>query len=302
MTLTGPFALPLTPRGYDSDVTGTIPLPLVFRYFEHARWQCISDARLGLIDLIHDGHFFVVHKQTVEVLRRIGPWSDLTLFTHFLSAGRSSAAVGHELVRKRDGALIARARVQGAWLGPNRRLARLPQVFRDFAAAQIDELRGGKHIHTHDPTPPPTGHARSFFAPPEVVHPGLGIDADAPSLEPLPAVFTHEVVVPERDLDMFSHVNAATWVRYINDARRAAARADKLPHAQGAGGFNVRTAIHYRHEAVAGDRLQIALAPLPSGALGAWITRDASPEVLCCAAVDTEPGFTPISPPRRRPS
>ena len=111
-------------------------------------------------------------------------------------------------------------------------------------------------------------------------------------------VHRHEVVVPRRELDVFSHVNAATWLTYCDDARAAAAEAGALPAAMGALGYNVRTAILYRHEAVVGDRLSVAVARVADDdrALVFAIRRASEPDrTLCSIRIDTAPGARPIS-------
>ena len=295
-----PFEDHIVTRGYETDFTGTVPMPIVFRFFEHTRWLMMRDPRLGIVDLVHGGHFFVVREQTIEVLRHLGQGVALVMHTRFDQAGRSTAGVYHELLRESDGALVARAHVTGVWIGPNRRMARLPDHLRDVARAQAAELR--EHPPTpHRPAAQPRarGIATSFFEPPEVVHPGLGLDVSPPAGPPPAGAFTHEVVVPPRELDIFSHVNAATWLSYCDDARHAGAASGALPHDLGAGGYNVRSAILYRREAVVGDRLTVHAWRLPDAprAVAFAIQRGDEADPLCVARIDTEPGAVAISAP-----
>jgi len=293
-----PFEERLVTRGYETDYTGTVPMPIIFRFFEHKRWLMMRDPRLGLVDLVHAGHFFVVREQTIEVLRHLGQGVHLVIRTRFDKVGRSTAGVYHELLRESDGALVARAHVTGVWIGPSRRMVRIPDRLRDIARAQAAELEAH----------PPTAHqpaaqrrvegvATSFFEPPEVVHPGLGLDVRPPS--PEAGEFSHDIVVPPRELDIFSHVNAATWLSYCDDARITAAEAGVFPPELGAGGYNVRSTILYRREAVVGDRLTINAWRVSGqpGAVGFAILRGDDPDPLCLTRIDTEPGAGPISPP-----
>lgn len=294
-----PFEERIVTRGYETDYTGTVPMPIVFRYFEHKRWLMMRDPRLGIVEAVHEGHFFVVRTQTIEILRHVGQGVAVVIRTRFDAAGRSTAGVYHELVREEDGALIARAHVTGVWIGPNRRMARIPDAMRELARAQAAELQSHPPTAHHPAARRRAGgRATSFFEPLEVVHPGLGLEVIAPAEPPPPDAFLHVVTVPARELDIFSHVNAATWLAYCDDARLAAARAGAVPHDLGAGGYNVRAAILYKREAVLGDALEVRafrLADSPK-ALGFAITRGDDLNPLCLARVDTEPGARPISP------
>ncbi|PKN56770.1 MAG: hypothetical protein CVU56_14390 [Deltaproteobacteria bacterium HGW-Deltaproteobacteria-14] len=295
-----PFEERLVTRGYETDYTGTIPMPIVFRFFEHKRWLMMRDPRLGIIDHVHAGHFFVVREQTIEILRHLGQGVALVIRTRFDQAGRSTLGVSHELLRASDGALVARAHVTGVWIGPNRRMVRLPDHLRDVARAQAAELRA--HPPTpHRPTAQPhdRGLATSFFEPPEVVHPGLGLDVTPPAGPPPPGAFTHDVVVPPRELDIFSHVNAATWLAYCDDARHAGAAAGAFPAELGHGGYNVRSVILYKREAVVGDRLTVHAWRIAGDdrAVAFAILRRGDPDPLCVTRIDTEPGAGAISPP-----
>ncbi|TNF26768.1 MAG: hypothetical protein EP329_20685 [Deltaproteobacteria bacterium] len=296
-----PFEEHIVTRGYETDYTGTVPMPIIFRFFEHKRWLMMRDPRLGLVDLVHEGHFFVVREQTIEVLRHLGQGVALTIRTRFDQAGRSTAGVYHELLRESDGALVARAHVVGVWIGPNRRMVRLPDRLREIARAQAAELEAHPPtLHRPAAQPRKEGVATSFFDPPEVVHPGLGLDVSPPTAAVPEHV--HEIVVPPRELDIFSHVNAATWLSYCDDARQAGAAAGVFPEALGAGGYNARSTILYRREAVVGDRLAVHAWRLPDSerALGFAILRHDDPDPLCLARIDTEPGAGSISRPRSR--
>lgn len=306
----------LVTRGTEIDTTATVGLPVFLRYFEQLRWRFMSHPDLGLEALIHDGHFFVVRSQTVEVRQRVGQEVRLALRTRLERVGRSTAEVIHE-AHDEAGGLVARARVQGVWLGPDRRMARLPDPLRQIVThgapgddagpaadrpAAIASIAGARH--------------RSFIDPPRVVFEPLSIAVDAPNVDPERVLFTHDVVVPPRDLDVFSHVNAATWLAYADDARAFAADAGAIEPAV-ARGYNVRTALFYAREASVHERLRVVLAALDdrpvyeSRAVGAWVfrvapghPRDDEPrwsraDALCVMRLDLAPGARPITEPDR---
>lgn len=302
----GWFEADLVTRGTELDPTGTVGMPVFLRYFEHVRWLLMREAVLGLADLVHTGHFFVVRSQTIELRRRVGQGVPLRFRTRLAAVGRSTAEVEHLVTRPDDEALIAHARVLGVWLGPQRRMARLPDRFREHVAPP-DTHSPADLIAPTNPTNPAHvahvagGHEGSFFDPPEVVLSPLGVAVGAPTTPPHTPLYEHDLVVPPRDLDVFSHVNAATWLTYADDARLLGAARGHLPHDL-ATGWVARCALHYGREAVVGDPLRVVLAALDgpltaNHALGAWFYRAPDPDPLCTLRVDLAPGARAITRP-----
>jgi len=298
----GPIEEVLVTRGTEIDQTATVGMPTFVRTFEHLRWQAMQDPRLGLVDLIHDGHFFVVRTQVVELRRRIGLGVALRMRTTFESVGRSTATVRHEATRVSDGAIVARARVVGVWLGPTRRMARLPDQCRAFSEAYTlaypltpaeGSAPAGDAMRV-----PGTGHPRSFTHPPEVVFPPIGLADDPPALTD-PAIvsrafdYVHRVVVPPRDLDVFSHVNAATWALYCDDARHLGAAS--IDPNQAPRGWVVRAGLFYGREAVVGDALDIGVWSIAPRALGFVCLRGDEP--LVTVRFDLAPGARAVTEP-----
>ena len=294
----------LVTRGTELDPTGTVGMPVFLRYFEHVRWLLMREEVLGLAALVHAGHFFVVRSQTAELRRRIGQGVPLRFQTRLVAVGRSTAEVLHVARKADDGAIVARARVLGVWLGPERRMVRLPDRFREHAwpldASETPELASGSAAPAHVEAVR-GGLPGSFTEPPEVVLAPLSIAVDPPALPAHTPLFEHRIVVPPRDLDLFSHVNAATWLTYADDARLLATARGLLPHDLGTG-YVARTALHYGREAIVYDALRVALGPLDGPvserhALGAWFFRDPDPEPLCAVRVDLAPGARPLTAP-----
>lgn len=294
------FSQTLTTRGTDIDTSATVAMPVFLRYFEHLRWDLMQEEQLGLNALIDAGHFFVVREQTIALHRRIGLGHDLRMETRFEHVGRSTARVIHTATRISDGALVARARVTGVWLGPSRRPARLPDSARTIAESAPDDsltlLEGAEVPALLDTV---GGDPRSFTHPPERVFAPMSLLAGSPPPPPQYG-FEHRLTVPFRDLDVFSHVNAATWLLYADDARDAA-RGALSPDL--ATGQVVRLAIFYGRESCQGDTLRISLAPLSPHSLGAWCFREApSPETepLVSMRLDLVRAPAPITAPISR--
>lgn len=257
-------------RGYEVDVSRTTPLPVVFSFLEQLRWAWMSDPAWGLQQGLHEGCFFVVRRQEVELVERPRFGDPVHITGVIESVGRSRIVVRHRLTV--DGRPIGHARVVGVWLGPNRRLARLPDVARARGReqARFDEPFGRL------PCPAPDLEVRehSFLdAPRQLFTPvGLGMEVDF-DMEP---EHVRKVVVRPSDCDVFQHVNASTWLHYCNDARKQA----------GDHGVYNRAVIDYRNEALAGEHLQVGWRTSGTG-LDFVIERDGAP--LVAARLDRQP-------------
>lgn len=282
-----PYQTVLTTRGYECDRTRTVPIPVFMSYLEHLRWEVIRRPELGLEPLLDQGCFFVVGRQAVELLVRVGLGVELRLTTRIEKVGRATAEVTHAVHRVADDVLVAHARVMGMWLGPDRRLARLPdslrEVWRQHDALPRSEL-----------SPPaltggPASYTPSIVSPPQVVHAMCGLDGLAPPTDgPPPGAWAYEMTVRPSDIDIFDHVNAASYLRFCDDARLAAAEAGALRPAAGERGQHpaVRVAIAYHREAVRGDALTIATWPAPGERPGFLfdLRRAAEPELSLVTA------------------
>lgn len=301
-------------RGTEIDTAATVGMPVFMRYFEYLRWRLMAEEALGLRELIDVGHFYVVRSQTIELRQRVGQEVRMHVRTRIESVGRSTTHVLHEARDARDGSLIARARVLGVWLGPDRRLARLPDAFRVAGGVQralhVAHLAAGGGHTTDDPAHDAPAHiaavrggqASSFIHPTRVVFGPLSLAVDAPTTPPPAPAFEHTIIVPPRDLDVFSHLNAATWLAYADDARHVAADAGALDAAV-ATGYVARTAIFYGREASRNDRLRVVLAPLDGAlevthALGAWFFLGDEGEPLCTLRIDLAPGARAVTAPQ----
>lgn len=298
----GIFEERIVTRGTEIDRTATVSMASVLRYFEHTRWCVMQRPLLGLIDLIDRGHFFVVRSQVVELRRRIGQGQPLILTTRFLDVGRSTATVVHEALRERDGAVVARARVTGVWLGPSRRPVRLPDALRAVTRVDLHEAGAsdgeGERAEVVDLAEVHGGEASSFIAPPEKVFTPMSVKVEPPLEPPEPARAVHRLVVPSRDLDVFSHVNAATFLHYADDAREA--EAERLGLAPDvARGFVARVGLFYRREARRGDHLALHLVPLGERALGVWCEREGpgGQAPLVAMRLDLVPGARAVTEP-----
>ena len=248
------FATSLTVRGYECGAGAVVALPTVLSHLEHCRWLWILEPRFGLVDLLREGHFFVVHRATLGLARTYGMGTSLTVRAALRRVGRVNCEVEQDLVRD-DGVLLARARLDVIWLGPEGRMRRVPDLVRAGVTDEPMEAR----------VAPPTGGS-GFLAPPQhVFEPELArlVARDVPEH----AAATPLQVRPS-DCDVHEHVNNATYLRYFEDALGApAAEAD----------------IEYRGQAHAGDVLTMRRWAVDDGRTSFALER--GEEVLCRAVL-----------------
>jgi acyl-CoA thioesterase FadM len=237
-------------RGYEADPTRRVPLPMVFQYLEHLRWRSIIDPASGLGPYMDLGHFFVVHRQRLVLHRAFGQDTPVRAYMWATRLSRSAIDISHEVRRLTDGIVLARAEVTGVWLGPNRRMARLPEELGRFAESltpppAVDEVEADCHA---------TRLESSYIRPPDVEFPRADMAIDAPDPSDVPAdALTYRCRVRPSDLDMFAHVNAATYLRYCDDAR--AISEGVLGDEGRAPAY--RAAIHYARETVEGEEVTV---------------------------------------------
>ena len=224
------FSVPVRVRGYECTHDRTVGIATILSFMEHCRWEWILVPELGLVEGLHTGHFFVVHRQTVAITRTFGIGTQLRVRAALRKVGRVQCQVEQDLVRD-DGVLLAKAHITAVWLGPTGRMTRLPDTTR---IAVTDEPLPSRDA------PSSAGREGSFLSPPE---------------RSLPLVLDRHVTadIPERterfpwtarpsDCDMFGHVNGSNYLRAFEDA---------LGH------HATRADIEYRGQAVAGDEMTV---------------------------------------------
>lgn len=235
----------LTTRGYEADDEATLPIQRILNFLEWLRWEFIQAPDTGLSEALATGHFPVVRSQRVQLLRRVGMGRELRLWVRVLKVGRSSVTLEHHVIDEHDGALVAHAIVEGLWLGPGRGLVRIPDRFRTFSSTQASYPNPAFHYAAPSPAgePKPLIHTR-----PEMKS-FQRRDLDAAWSEPLEPTVAWETRVRPSEIDIFSHVNAATYVNYIADALGQC-------DLSGSGRLQ-RLVIQYHREALLDDRLKL---------------------------------------------
>jgi acyl-CoA thioesterase FadM len=257
-------AQPLRTRGTECGPDRWVTLPAVISMMEDLRWEWLREPDLGFLERIHEGHGFFVTEQHVAMCRRFGSGIDATISGVLRRVGRVQASADQALIRD-DGVLLAHCRITGVWMGPDGRLARIPRRARDFVVDEpIASVRGAGE----------PGSATSLFDPPQPLRPG---GLDLPLDEPVPEhAHRRTLQVRATDCDIFQHVNAANYVRYI---------ADSLAF-QGASPSLHRAHLRYTGQARALDEVDVHTWMIDGPIWGAAVTRE--DEVLFRTTVETE--------------
>ncbi len=206
--------LRLVTRGYELSASGSIPPSQYLKYLEHIRWRTISTSqKLPLRQFWAMG---VVRSQTLEVYEYVGFDEELELSMWMSRLGRTSMSFSHDIVRTRDGDVVAKSAATIVALDDARR----PAAIKDGAAAYLLE--------------------REALAVER-------LDGDVPA-------FASESPVHVRpsDHDLQQHVNHARYADFVEDARLLSARAGV--YGKGTWDGTVRRfTVEYSHELRTGD-------------------------------------------------
>ncbi|WP_369232290.1 acyl-CoA thioesterase [Streptomyces sp. R21] len=133
--MTEPFSVPVTVRGYETDVLGHLNQSVYLNYAEHARWSLLQAAGIGQNELIGKGVGPVALETTIRYLRELRA-GDETVVTCVFSWGEGKTFRIEQQIRKPDGTVAAEiTAVSGLMDLKERRLVRDPrEYFRALAA------------------------------------------------------------------------------------------------------------------------------------------------------------------------
>jgi len=226
-----------TIRGIELDATGFVSPGWFARILEHARWEVFTTDDFTLLKLMEGG---VARASTYEYFEPIGYQDEIDVATWVARVGRTSFDFGHRVVRLRDGAIAARARMTIVKLGPEGPSPIEPIV----ATFVLDEPA--------PPAPPwPAGERACSWKRQWLVRPS--------------------------DQDSFGHVNQARYVDYVDDTRWFAAQAGEPA---GIEGRLAALSVQYDRETHAGERVQMETWVTGDRTRAYELTRLPSGEVL----------------------
>ena len=258
------YSIPLRTRGTECGPDRWVTLPAVVGYMEYCRWQWMREPSLGLVDAVEEGHGFYVVNQSIAMSRRFGQGVQARVRCALRHAGRSVARGEQDVVRD-DGVLLATCRIRGVWMSPSGRFARLPDAVKESVSdVPLASQRGE----------PDAGHPRSLFHPPQPLRSGL-LDLELPADHPNKE-HHRQMRVRATDCDIFGHVNAANYARFVADSLAL----------QGASASLHRAELAYTGQARAGDEVVVHTAALGEDRWAARILR--ADKVLFSAVVQTE--------------
>jgi acyl-CoA thioester hydrolase len=133
--VTEPFSVPVTVRGYETDVQGHLNQAVYLNYAEHARWSLLRAAGIGQADLIGKGVGPVALETTVRFKRELVAGDEVEVTCAFDWDGGKTFRF-EQTIRKTDGTVAAEiTAVVGLLNLKERKLVGNPQdYFKELAA------------------------------------------------------------------------------------------------------------------------------------------------------------------------
>ncbi|MET9390916.1 acyl-CoA thioesterase [Streptomyces sp. NPDC006624] len=129
-----PFSVPVTVRGYETDVQGHLNQAVYLNYAEHARWALLQAAGITQSRLISTGVGPVALETTVRYRRELLAGDEVEVTCAFAWGGGKTFRM-EQTVRKTDGTVAAEITGVGGILDlKERRLVADPaRVFKELA-------------------------------------------------------------------------------------------------------------------------------------------------------------------------
>nr|BFD81863.1 acyl-CoA thioesterase [Streptomyces sp. Xyl84] len=130
-----PFSVPVTVRGYETDVQGHLNQAVYLNYAEHARWSLLQAAGISQAGLIAGGVGPVTLETTISYKRELLAGEEVQVTCAF-EWGEGKTFRIRQSVRKADGTVAAEITAVGGLLDLKaRRLVPDPQGrFKELAA------------------------------------------------------------------------------------------------------------------------------------------------------------------------
>lgn len=129
-----PFSVPVTVRGYETDVQGHLNQSVYLNYAEHARWSLLDAAGITQAALIGSGVGPVALETTIRYLRELLAGDEVDVTCGF-EWGEGKTFRIQQAIRKKDGTLAAEITAVGGLMDLNaRRLVANPgEVLKGLA-------------------------------------------------------------------------------------------------------------------------------------------------------------------------
>ncbi|MFD5638792.1 MULTISPECIES: acyl-CoA thioesterase [unclassified Streptomyces] len=101
-----PFFVPVTVRGYETDVQGHLNQSVYLQYAEHARWSVLQAAGIGQAELMARGLGPVALETTIRYRRELRAGDEVEVTCVFLWGEGKSFRI-EQTIRKTDGTVAA---------------------------------------------------------------------------------------------------------------------------------------------------------------------------------------------------
>lgn len=133
--MTEPYSVPVTVRGYETDVQGHLNQSVYLNYAEHARWSLLDAAGITQARLIAGGVGPVALETTIRYRRELLAGDEVEVTCGF-EWGEGKTFRIQQTIRKKDGTVAAEITAVGGLLDlEKRRLVAHPdEVFKELAA------------------------------------------------------------------------------------------------------------------------------------------------------------------------
>lgn len=130
-----PFSVPVTVRGYETDVQGHLNQSVYINYAEHARWSLLKAAGVTQAGLIGSGVGPVALETTIRYRRELLAGDEVEVTCAF-EWGEGKTFRIQQTIRKKDGTVAAEITAVGGIMDlKERRLVAQPvEVFKELAA------------------------------------------------------------------------------------------------------------------------------------------------------------------------
>ncbi|WP_028808919.1 acyl-CoA thioesterase [Streptomyces sp. 351MFTsu5.1] len=115
-----PFSVPVTVRGYETDVQGHLNQSVYLNYAEHARWSLLRAAGITQARLIGSGVGPVALETTIRYLRELLAGDEVEVSCGF-EWGEGKTFRIQQQIRKKDGTVAAEITAVGGLMDLNAR-------------------------------------------------------------------------------------------------------------------------------------------------------------------------------------
>lgn len=133
--VTEQFSVPVTVRGYETDVQGHLNQAVYLNYAEHARWALLHAAGISQTGLTSKGVGPVALETTIRYKRELLAGDEVEVTCAFTWGGGKTFTI-EQTIRKTDGTVAAEITAVGGILDLQERrlVARPDEVFKELAS------------------------------------------------------------------------------------------------------------------------------------------------------------------------